>query len=75
MDRTNMFRVGNAGVDIFFVISGFVMWTAQKTSGKRPTTPGTFLRQRIIRVVPLYLPLHLRLAAGLAGVALRLSRA
>ena len=49
-----MFRVGNVGVDIFFVISGFVMWSAQKTSGKRPTTPGTFLRQRIIRVVPLY---------------------
>ena len=50
----NMFRVGNAGVDIFFVISGFVMWTAQKTSGKHPTTPRSFLRQRIIRVVPLY---------------------
>jgi exopolysaccharide production protein ExoZ len=47
----NIFRVGNAGVDIFFVISGFVMWSA---TARRPPTPGAFLRHRVIRVVPLY---------------------
>jgi exopolysaccharide production protein ExoZ len=47
----NVFRVGNAGVDIFFIISGFVMWAA---TARRAPTPGEFLRHRVIRVVPLY---------------------
>lgn len=47
----NVFRVGNAGVDIFFIISGFVMWAA---TARRPPTPREFLRHRVIRVVPLY---------------------
>ena len=40
-----------AGVDIFFVISGFVMWytTFNKNIGTQE-----FLRHRIIRIVPLY---------------------
>lgn len=37
------------GVDIFFVISGFVMYLAARNE-----LPGEFLRKRIIRVVPLY---------------------
>ncbi|MFD1107080.1 acyltransferase family protein [Sphingobium olei] len=41
----------SAGVDIFFVISGFVMWTS--TIG-RPATPAQFYRKRLIRIVPLY---------------------
>ncbi len=45
------FRVGNAGVDIFFVISGFVMTTV--TAGL-PADPRGFLRKRCIRLVPLY---------------------
>ncbi len=40
-----------SGVDIFFVISGLVMWMV--TSG-RPQGPGTFLKHRIIRIVPIY---------------------
>lgn len=40
-----------AGVDIFFVISGFVMWVS--TIG-RPITPSQFFRKRVVRVVPLY---------------------
>ena len=43
-------QLGIFGVDIFFVISGFVM--AMVTS--QGTTPGTFLLNRIIRIVPLY---------------------
>jgi exopolysaccharide production protein ExoZ len=43
-----VFRGG--GVDLFFVISGFIMWvTTQK-----PATPLQFIRLRLVRVVPLY---------------------
>lgn len=38
------------GVDIFFVISGFIMWITTQ----RGTTPMQFYRRRIIRIVPLY---------------------
>lgn len=42
---------GNAGVDIFFVISGFIMWV---TTVKTTQTPAYFWYRRIIRIVPLY---------------------
>ena len=42
---------GAVGVDIFFVISGFVMIHA--TAGL-PVSPGRFAASRIIRIVPLY---------------------
>ena len=45
------FRTGNAGVDIFFVISGFVMWTV---TARRPTRPLVFLQQRFVRLAPMY---------------------
>ena len=45
------FTIGAAGVDVFFVISGFIMWII--TAG-RPVTPNAFLRERILRIVPLY---------------------
>jgi exopolysaccharide production protein ExoZ len=45
------FGVGAAGVDVFFVISGFVLWTACEA---RPTTPAAFLRARATRILPLY---------------------
>lgn len=44
-------RVGGAGVDLFFVISGFIMWTI---SDGRPTGPGEFILRRISRIVPMY---------------------
>lgn len=40
-----------AGVDLFFVISGFIMWW---TTWDSPTTPGRFMLKRIHRIVPLY---------------------
>ncbi|NWG93561.1 MAG: acyltransferase [Parvularculaceae bacterium] len=46
-----MFTTGEFGVDIFFVISGFIMWTI---AAEKPTTPAAFLERRIIRIVPLY---------------------
>jgi len=45
------FFIGAAGVDIFFVISGFILWTI---AAERPTPPGTFLLRRLARVAPLY---------------------
>ena len=44
-------EIGNAGVDIFFVISGFVMWTVATS---RPQTPREFILNRVFRIVPMY---------------------
>ncbi|WP_370279297.1 acyltransferase family protein [Pontibacterium sp.] len=43
--------VGAAGVDVFFVISGFVIWFV--TYGKE-VSAGEFFAKRVIRVVPIY---------------------
>jgi exopolysaccharide production protein ExoZ len=40
-----------AGVDIFFVISGFIMW---QTTANTAATPSGFMRKRLARIVPLY---------------------
>jgi exopolysaccharide production protein ExoZ len=45
------FTIGNAGVDIFFVISGFIMWSITE---ERPASPLSFLKSRLIRIVPVY---------------------
>jgi exopolysaccharide production protein ExoZ len=42
--------IGGAGVDVFFVISGYIMWTIS-TSGE---PPARFMLKRIMRIVPLY---------------------
>ncbi|HEX7883853.1 MAG TPA: acyltransferase [Afipia sp.] len=52
---------GAAGVDIFFVISGFIMWI---TTASEQTTPMTFAVNRIIRIVPLYWAMTLLLYGG-----------
>ena len=57
------FEVGRAGVDVFFVISGFIMWHV--TAG-RDVDPGDFLWRRLTRVAPLYWLATL----GVLGVAL-----
>jgi exopolysaccharide production protein ExoZ len=45
---------GAAGVDLFFVISGFVMvYSSAKMFGSR-CGPAKFLSRRIVRIVPLY---------------------
>jgi exopolysaccharide production protein ExoZ len=42
---------GSAGVDLFFVISGFIMYY---TTANRDMTPGEFYLRRLIRIFPLY---------------------
>ena len=56
-----IWQSGQAGVDIFFVISGFIMWV---TTHDRRTTPLQFLTNRIVRIVPLYWLLTLTVAAA-----------
>ena len=45
---------GTFGVDIFFVISGFVMYATTEGQPKGRTTARVFLWRRLIRIVPLY---------------------
>ncbi|WKA25671.1 acyltransferase family protein [Bradyrhizobium roseum] len=45
------FEIGAAGVDIFFVISGFIIWST--TSGSQVSMPDYFWK-RLTRVLPLY---------------------
>ncbi|HYG27211.1 MAG TPA: acyltransferase [Caulobacteraceae bacterium] len=45
------FDIGSAGVDVFFVISGFIMW---RTTSGGEVRPLAFLKKRAIRIAPLY---------------------
>jgi exopolysaccharide production protein ExoZ len=45
------FATGAAGVDVFFVISGFIMWVI---SARAPIGPIDFLLRRAVRILPLY---------------------
>jgi len=50
---------GGVGVDIFFVISGFIMWMVSR---KKEANPSVFLKKRLLRIVPLYWLVTLSLA-------------
>ena len=54
----------DAGVDVFFVISGFVMLWSSATLFGRPGGVRLFLLRRVARVVPLYWLLTAVLVAG-----------
>ena len=60
-DRYAHFEFGQAGVDIFFVISGFVIYLASIEGRIRP---GEFVKRRIVRIVPLYWVATLALVAA-----------
>ena len=61
---------GEAGVDLFFVISGFIMVYASQTLYGQPGGPMTFFIRRVIRIVPIYwlvTTAYLLLAIALPG--------
>ncbi|MDK1387831.1 acyltransferase [Sinorhizobium sp. 8-89] len=60
------FTIGAAGVDVFFVISGFIMWVI---SDRRPVTPARFVIDRLRRIVPVYwMATMVMVAGGVAGL-------
>ncbi|KAA6488757.1 acyltransferase [Agrobacterium rhizogenes] len=60
------FQIGAAGVDVFFVISGFIMWTI---SERRPVTPWRFLFDRVQRIAPSYwIVTAIMIAGAVAGL-------
>jgi peptidoglycan/LPS O-acetylase OafA/YrhL len=48
------FRMGNAGVDVFFVISGFVMVYSSQALFGTTRGPFKFFLRRVARIVPIY---------------------
>lgn len=58
---------GKAGVDVFFVISGFVMAVSTAADPAGAASAGRFLWRRCARIVPLYWAVTLLLAALFAS--------
>lgn len=60
------FAIGAAGVDVFFVVSGFIMWVL---ASSRPLSPSGFFRERLERIAPLYwIASGVMVAGALAGL-------
>jgi Predicted acyltransferases len=63
-ERTGLhFNIGAAGVDVFFVVSGFIMMVI---SARRPVKPLSFLRDRLLRIAPSYWLVTMIMIAGAA---------
>jgi exopolysaccharide production protein ExoZ len=63
-DGSNGNSVFAAGVDLFFIISGFVMMMVSDPDHGRESRPSAFIFSRITRIVPLYWLFTIILAAG-----------
>jgi peptidoglycan/LPS O-acetylase OafA/YrhL len=56
---------GWAGVDLFFVLSGFIItWTQERNLG-RPAAVGSYLWRRLWRIYPIYLATWLATAGAM----------
>jgi exopolysaccharide production protein ExoZ len=65
---------GVAGVDIFFIISGFVMMISSQPKMGKPSSGIEFMKRRIERIVPLfwiYTTLKIVLNLAIPGVGMR----
>jgi exopolysaccharide production protein ExoZ len=61
------FAIGAAGVDVFFVISGFIMWVI---ASDRAPSPAAFLRDRFERIAPSYwIATGVMVAGALTGLS------
>lgn len=49
-----VFNMGYAGVEFFFVLSGFIMYFVHARYFGQSGRAGTFLRRRVLRIYPLY---------------------
>jgi exopolysaccharide production protein ExoZ len=47
-------KFGHSGVDIFFVISGFILFYIHATEFGRPEKTWSYLQKRFVRIYPLY---------------------
>jgi exopolysaccharide production protein ExoZ len=50
----DMFKFGGSGVDIFFVLSGFIITYSNRSILSKPSMPGWFLKRRFTRIFPIY---------------------
>lgn len=63
-----IFQAGHAGVDLFFVISGFIILFVHRSDIGRATRLAHYARRRFYRVMPLYwIALSITIALSLAG--------
>jgi exopolysaccharide production protein ExoZ len=49
-----LFAAGDAGVEFFFVLSGFIIFTAHRADVGTPNRLGYFLKKRFARIFPTY---------------------
>ena len=56
-----LYPIGNAGVDLFFAISGLIMIVTTSRTEHSPPSAGRFLLRRIIRIYPPYIAITLAL--------------
>ena len=47
-------HIGGAGVDLFFLISGFIMCHTAESKHQQSGAAGQFLWRRVLRIIPLY---------------------
>jgi exopolysaccharide production protein ExoZ len=65
----HLFQFGHAGVDFFFVISGFIILFVHHADIGRPARLGTYVRRRVTRLVPAYwVALAVTIALAMLGV-------